>query len=135
MNEKFELFIKSKPMIKHHLPKVFLLILITLYACTQNGVTDKTEETMPQTPMDVTQTLTVESELTSTADLNDQNQDNAVVSVKKVMQKFNITYVTTATRIDSLEKKKLLFTKKQGKIRAIFNSEKGKQLLQRRKIN
>jgi len=67
--------------------------------------------------------------------INDQNQDNAVVSVKKVMQKFNITYVTTATRIDSLEKKKLLFTKKQGKIRAIFISEKGKQLLQRRKIN
>ena len=62
-----------------------------------------------------------------------QNQDNAIVSVKKVMSQFNITYVTAASRLNSLETKGLIFTKKQGKIRAIFVTEKGKKLLHKRK--
>ena len=62
-----------------------------------------------------------------------QNQDNAIVSVKKVMSQFNITYVTAASRLNSLETKGLIFTKKQGKIRAIFVAEKGKKLLHKRK--
>ncbi len=49
------------------------------------------------------------------------------------MVKFNITYVTAASRLDNLEKISLIFTKKQGKIRAIFVTEKGKMLLHRRK--
>jgi len=62
----------------------------------------------------------------------EQNQNNAIVSVKKIMTKFNITYVTAASRIDSLNKKGLIFTKKQGKIRAVFLTEKGKKLLNKR---
>ena len=62
-----------------------------------------------------------------------QNQDNAVVSVKKIMEKSDITYVTAASRIDSLEDKGLIYSKKQGKIRAIFVTEKGKKLIHKRK--
>ena len=62
-----------------------------------------------------------------------QNLDNAIVSVKKIMAKFNITYVTAASRIKSLESKGLIFSKKQGKFRTIFVAEKGKKLLHKRK--
>ncbi len=63
----------------------------------------------------------------------EQNQDNAIVSVKKVMARFSITYVTAASRLDSLETKGLIISKKQGKLRAIFITEKGKKLLHKRK--
>ena len=63
-----------------------------------------------------------------------QNQNNIMVSVKKVMSEFDITYVTAASRIDALEAKGLIFSKKQGKIRAIFVSNQGKKLIHRRKI-
>ena len=66
--------------------------------------------------------------------INQQNLDNAVVSVKKIMAKFNITYVTAASRIKSLETKGLIFSKKQGKFRAIFVAEKGKKLLHKRTL-
>jgi PAS domain S-box-containing protein len=65
--------------------------------------------------------------------INEQNIDNAIVSVKKVMSKFSITYVTAASRLDSLENKGLIYTKKQGKIRAIFLTDKAKRLLSKRK--
>ena len=63
----------------------------------------------------------------------EQNQDNAIVSVKKIMARFSITYVTAASRLDSLESKGLIISKKQGKLRAIFITDKGKKLLHRRK--
>lgn len=63
-----------------------------------------------------------------------QNQGNAIVSVKKIMAKFDVTYVTAASRIDLLEDKGLIYSKKQGKIRAIFITEKGEKLIHRRKV-
>jgi PAS domain S-box-containing protein len=66
--------------------------------------------------------------------INQQNQINAIVSFKKIMAKFEISYVTAASRLDILEKKGLIYTKKQGKLRAIFITDKGKSLLQKRKI-
>lgn len=62
-----------------------------------------------------------------------QNQDNAIVSVKKVMNRLKVTYVTAASRIDSLEEKGLIYSKKQGKIRAIYVTDKGKRLIHKRK--
>ncbi|MBS3749812.1 MAG: PAS domain-containing protein, partial [Candidatus Thermoplasmatota archaeon] len=62
-----------------------------------------------------------------------QNQANAIVSVKKVMTKFEVTYVTAASRIDSLEEKGLIYSKKEGKIRAVFATSKGKRLIHKRK--
>jgi predicted transcriptional regulator len=66
--------------------------------------------------------------------INEQNQINAIVSFKKIMAKFEISYVTAASRLDILEKKGLIYTKKQGKLRAIFITDKGKSFLQKRKI-
>ena len=85
-------------------------------------------------PSQKTEDLIIEDDLYNILKyIYEQNQENAIVSVKKIMNKFKIAYVTAASRIDSLENKRLIFTKKQGKIRAIFISEKGKQLLNRRK--
>lgn len=67
--------------------------------------------------------------------ISEQNLDNAVVSVKKVMIRFSITYVTAASKLNSLETKGLIMTKKQGKLRAIFITEKGKKLLHKRKTS
>jgi PAS domain S-box-containing protein len=64
-----------------------------------------------------------------------QNQNNMMVSVKKVMSEFDITYVTAASRIDELEGKELIYSKKQGKIRAIFVSNRGKKLIHKRKTS
>jgi len=63
----------------------------------------------------------------------EENKDNAIVSVKKVMARFDITYVTAASRLNSLESAGLIITKKQGKIRALFITEKGKKLYNKRK--
>jgi PAS domain S-box-containing protein len=62
----------------------------------------------------------------------EQNQLSAVVSVKKIMGKFNIVFATAASRLASLEKNDLVFSKKTGKIKAIYLTEKGKKLLQKR---
>jgi len=63
-----------------------------------------------------------------------QNQNNALVPFKKVMSKFKISYSTAAKRLEGLEEKGLIFTRRQGKLRAIYISEKGKTLLHKREI-
>ncbi len=62
----------------------------------------------------------------------EQNQNNALVSFKKIMTRFKIAYSTAAKRLDTLEEKGLIFTKRQGKLRTVFISEKGKTLLRKR---
>ncbi len=61
-----------------------------------------------------------------------QNEKNALVPYKKIMGKFNIAYSTAAKRLEELENKGLIFTKKQGKLRTVFVSDKGKTLLHKR---
>jgi PAS domain S-box-containing protein len=62
----------------------------------------------------------------------EQNQNNVMVSFKKVMSKFKISYVTVAKRVETLQQEGLIFTKRQGKLRAIYITEKGKALLHKR---
>ncbi len=62
----------------------------------------------------------------------EQNQKNALVPFKKVMSRFKIAYSTAAKRLESLEKKGLIFTKRQGKLRTVYISDKGKTLLRKR---
>ena len=64
--------------------------------------------------------------------VGEQNQLSAVVSVKKIMGKFNIAFATASSRLAQLEKNDLVFSKKTGKIKAIYLTEKGKKLLQKR---
>jgi len=62
----------------------------------------------------------------------EQNQNNALVSFKKIMTRFKIAYSTAAKRLETLEEKGLIFTRRQGKLRTVFISEKGKTLLRKR---
>jgi PAS domain S-box-containing protein len=62
----------------------------------------------------------------------EQNQNNALVPYKKVMSRFKIAYSTAAKRLEELENKGLIFTKRQGKLRTVYISEKGKTLLHKR---
>ncbi len=61
-----------------------------------------------------------------------QNENNSLVPLKKIMSEFDIVYLTAAKRIGLLEEKGLLFTRKQGKAKMIFISEKGKNVLSKR---
>jgi predicted transcriptional regulator len=62
----------------------------------------------------------------------EQNQNNAVVPIKKIMGKFSLAYSTVAKRLQILEMKGLIFTKKQGKSRTVTISDKGKTFLHKR---
>lgn len=62
----------------------------------------------------------------------EQNEKNALVPYKKVMSRFKIAYSTAAKRLERLENKGLIFTKRQGKLRTVYISEKGKTLLNKR---
>jgi len=85
-------------------------------------------------PSQKTEDLIIEDDLFDIVKyIYEQNKLNAVVSFKKVMNQFKIAYVTAASRLDSLEKTGLVFFKKQGKIKAIYITEKGKNLLNKRK--
>ncbi len=64
--------------------------------------------------------------------INEQNQNNAVVPIKKVMGRFKLAYSTVAKRLQMLEAKGLIFTKKQGKLRTVTISDKGKTFLHKR---
>jgi PAS domain S-box-containing protein len=63
----------------------------------------------------------------------EQNQNNAIVPIKKIMSRFTLAYSTVAKRLEVLETKGLIFTKKQGKSRTVTISEKGKSFLHKRK--
>jgi PAS domain S-box-containing protein len=62
----------------------------------------------------------------------EQNQSNALVPMKKIMSRFKISFSTAADRVETLERKGLAFTKRQGKLRPVFVTEKGKTLLHKR---
>jgi predicted transcriptional regulator len=47
--------------------------------------------------------------------------------------KFNLSHVTIAKRIESLEVDGLVYVKKQGKLRSPYITEKGKALLRKRR--
>jgi len=85
-------------------------------------------------PSQKTEDIIIEDELFDIIKyIYEQNQLNALVSFKKVMSRFNIAYVTAASRLDNLEKTGLVFFKRQGKLKAIYITEKGKNLLHKRK--
>ena len=63
----------------------------------------------------------------------DQNENNILVSLKKLAARFQLSHVTIAKRIESLEVDGLVYVKKQGKLRSPYITEKGKALLRKRK--
>jgi predicted transcriptional regulator len=63
----------------------------------------------------------------------DQNENNLLVSLKKLAVRFQLSHVTIAKRIESLEIDGLVYVKKQGKLRSPYITEKGKALLRKRR--
>jgi len=63
----------------------------------------------------------------------DQNENNVLVSLKKLAARFQLSHVTIAKRIESLEMDGLVYVKKQGKLRSPYITEKGKALLRKRR--
>ncbi len=64
--------------------------------------------------------------------MNEQNQNNSVVSFTKISREFSIARSTTAKRLKMLDEKGLIFIKKQGRSKTAYVSEKGKILLNKR---
>ena len=62
----------------------------------------------------------------------EQNQNNAIVPIKKIMGRFKLAYSTVAKRLQVIETKGLIFTKKQGKTRTVTISDKGKTFIHKR---
>jgi PAS domain S-box-containing protein len=62
----------------------------------------------------------------------EQNNLNALVSLKKIMHTINIAYGTATTRLRLLEEHELILTKKRGKMRTVYITDKGKNLLHNR---
>jgi len=66
--------------------------------------------------------------------IDEQKKLNLFVSFKKISQKFFISKVTTAKRLNLLEQKGLIFIKKNGKIKNIYTTEKGRILLNKMRM-
>lgn len=66
--------------------------------------------------------------------INEQNEMNSNVSHKKITREFKISYPTASKRLENLERKGLIMIKKQGKLKNIFITDKGKKLLSTRQV-
>jgi len=64
----------------------------------------------------------------------EQNQKNAVVSFKQIRKELSIVNKTTAKRLRMLENNGLIFIKKQGRMKTLHTSDKGKTLLHKRQV-
>jgi PAS domain S-box-containing protein len=63
------------------------------------------------------------------------NQSNILVSLKDISNSFSIVYRTTVKRLDMLESKGLIGSKKYGRLKVIFVTDKGKILLSNHKVS
>jgi predicted transcriptional regulator len=67
--------------------------------------------------------------------IQNEAERNILVSYSRIGKKFSISKITTKKRIDFLEEKGLIISKKQGRIKILYITSKGKNLLNRRFIN
>ncbi len=64
----------------------------------------------------------------------EQNKNNTEVPFKKISKQFDIVSKTATKKIRLLEDKGLIFIKKQGRLKTLHVSQKGKTLLQKRQV-
>jgi len=65
----------------------------------------------------------------------EQNKSNLMVSFKKIRNNFSLAYSTTAIKLKILLDKDLIVVKKYGRYKKVNITEKGKSLLNKRKIS
>jgi predicted transcriptional regulator len=63
--------------------------------------------------------------------IKEESERNALVSLKKIISRFDIVYYTATKRVNQLIDEGLVFTKKYGKSRVVHLTEKAKSLLER----
>lgn len=61
--------------------------------------------------------------------VHEQNDRGSVVSIKKLMKELGLSYATVDSRLEDLEKKGLLFTRREGKVRAVYITDKGRSFI------
>jgi len=111
-----------------------LLIRLNPAVISQNELAILREE-LKKLPEQSVDNITIDKKLFDILQfVEKQNQNRSVVSYKHVSKRFAITKVTTAKRISSLADKELITIKKKGRLKTIFITDKGKRLLQRRKV-
>jgi len=64
----------------------------------------------------------------------EQNQKNSLISQKHICNQYSISKVTSQKRLEELLGKGLIISKKQGRSKFLYATEKGKELLQRHSI-
>jgi PAS domain S-box-containing protein len=67
--------------------------------------------------------------------IHEQNKNNLLVSFKKIRKNFSLAYSTTAIKLKILLDKELIVVKKYGRFKKVNITEKGKSLLNKRKIS
>ena len=93
------------------------------------------EEELQVLPGQKMEGLTIQDELYDILQfIYEQNQNNALVFYKKVSKAFSIVHTTTVKRLKNLENNGLIYIKKRGRLKTVHISEKGKKLLQKRRI-
>ena len=66
--------------------------------------------------------------------INNLDQINNIVNINKLAKHFSIVGKTVTKRLRTLEKDGLIHTRKQGRLKLVYISEKGKTLLNKRHI-
>jgi len=61
-----------------------------------------------------------------------ENKKNMKVSIKKLTQTFHMTYPTVKVKLDGLLSTQLIYVKREGKLKNIYTTDKGKMLLHKR---
>jgi len=136
INSSFESFIKNiyllNDMIGKHNCLLLLRVSPSLLDKTQMVILNEELQQLPERKIDDVQ---LEESLFDILDyIKIENKRNAILSYSRIGKKFSISKVTTQRRIESLLEKGLVFTKKQGRIKTIYITDKGKNLLAQRSI-
>jgi PAS domain S-box-containing protein len=136
INSSFESVIKNIYLLNDMIGKHNCLLLLRI----SPSLLDKTQmvilkEELQQLPERKIDDIQLEESLFDILDyIQIENKRNAILSYSRIGKQFSISKVTTQRRIESLLEKGLVFTKKQGRIKTIYITDKGKNLLAQRTI-
>ncbi len=137
INSSFESIIKNiyrlNDMIKKHNCLLLLRINSSLLDKTQMAILKEELQRLPEQQIDDVQ---LEETLFEILDyILIESKRNFLVSYSKIGDKFSISKVTTQKRIELLLENGLIFSKKQGRIKTLHITDKGKNLLNNRSIS
>jgi predicted transcriptional regulator len=136
INSSFENVIKNiyrlNDMIKEHNCLLLIRINPALIDKTQMAILKEELNELPERQIDDVQLEETLFEILEYIQI--ENKRNAIVSYSRIGKQFTISKVTTQKRIESLLEKGLIFSKKQGRIKTLYITDKGKNLLTQRTI-